>query len=318
MKLKEIYELAIETGIKADLRGEDKVQEDLDRLKEKYNKMDEDEKEEFDTEKLENPYSDTRILYGDSDREVNKILVGVDIDVGEVLIADRLNEKGEGEKVDLVMAHHPEGKALAALYQVMHMQEDILHKHGVPINVAEGIMAERISEVERGIMPLNHNKARDAARIFDIPLMCVHTPADNLVTSFLQEKIDEKDPERVEDVVKLLKDIPEYKEAVGVKAGPKVVVGSEERRTGKVVVDMTGGTGGSKEAFENLSQAGVGTLVCMHIGEEHREKAEENHINVIIAGHIASDSIGMNLFLDKLQQNDIEVVPCSGLIRIER
>jgi len=316
MKLKKIYELAIETGIDVDPRGEEEVKEELDRINKKYEKMDEDEKKEFDKEELNNPYSDTRVLYGDLDREVNKVLVGIDIDVGEVLIADRLNEKGDG--IDLVMAHHPEGKALAALHQVMHMQEDILYKHGVPINVAEGIMAERISEVERGIMPLNHNKARDAARLFDIPLMCVHTPADNLVTDYLQSKIDEEDPKRVEDVVKLLKEVPEYRDAIGVKAGPKVVVGSEERSAGKVVVDMTGGTGGSKEAFENLSQAGVGTLICMHIGEEHRKKAEENHINVVIAGHIASDSIGMNLFLDKLKSKGIEVVSCSGLIRIER
>jgi len=316
MKLKEIYDLAIQTGIESDLRGADKVKKELARVKDKYEELDKAEKNDFDEEKLKNPYSDTRILYGNKDKEINKVLVGIDIDVGEILIADRLKDKGE--EIDLVMAHHPEGKALAALHQVMHIQEDILYQHGVPINVAEGIMAERISEVERGIMPLNHNKARDAARIFDIPFMCVHTPADNSVTKYLQDKFDEEEPERVEDVVDLLKEIPEYKEAINVKAGPKVVVGSEERRAGEIVVDMTGGTGGSKEAFKNLSQAGVGTLVCMHIGEEHREKAEENHINVVIAGHIASDSIGMNLFIDKLEEEGIEVVPCAGLIRENR
>lgn len=316
MKLKDIYESAIEMGINKDLRGQKKVEKELERVKEKYEEMDEKEQEEFDEEKLKNPYSDTRILYGDRETKVKKILAGIDIDVGEVLVADRLNEKGE--EIDLVMAHHPKGKALAALHQVMHMQEDILHQHGVPINIAEGIMAERIKEVERTIMPRNHNKVRDVARLLNIPLLCVHTPADNLVTSYLQERIDKEEPERVEGVVDLLKDIPEYKEAVTVKAGPKVIVGSKERRAGKVVVDMTGGTGGSKEAFENLSQAGVGTLVCMHIGEEHRKKAEENHINVVIAGHIASDSIGMNLFIDRLQKEGIEVVSCSGLIREKR
>ncbi len=73
-----------------------------------------------------------------------------------------------------------------------------------------------------------------------------------------------------------------------------------------------------RRLFENLSQAGVGTLVCMHIGEEHRKKAEEHHINIVIAGHIASDSIGMNLFADKLAAKGVEVVPCSGLIRVSR
>lgn len=316
MELEKIYELALELGIEADPRGKDEVKKKLKEIREEYEEMDEEEKEEFDEAKLENPYSDTRILYGDQTREVESILVGIDIDVSEVLIADRLKEKGRN--IDLVMSHHPEGKALAALHQVMHMQEDILYEHGVPINVAEGIMAERIQEVERRLMPVNHNKARDAARIFDIPLLSVHTPADNLVTEYLQSKINKEEPEKVENVVQLLKEIPEYKEAVTEKAGPKVVVGSEDRRAGKVVVDMTGGTSGSKEAFKNLSQAGVGTLVCMHIGEEHRKKAEENHINVVIAGHMASDSIGLNLFLDRLEEKGIEIIPCSGLIRVAR
>ncbi|MCK8825990.1 Nif3-like dinuclear metal center hexameric protein [Fuchsiella alkaliacetigena] len=316
MNLKEIYDLAVEVGISVDLRGTEEIEKKLERTREKYEELDDEEQEEFEQEKLDNPYADTRILYGDPETEVQKILVGIDIEVGEVLIADRLREKGE--EIDLIISHHPEGKALANLHQVMHMQEEILHLNGVPINVAQGIMAKRIKEVERNLMPVNHNKALDAAKIFDIPLMSVHTPADNLVTDFLQNKIDEAEPERVEDVIELLKEIPEYKEAVNLKAGPKVIVGSKERKTGKVVVDMTGGTSGSKEAFKNLAQAGVGTLVCMHMGEEHRKKAEENHINVIIAGHIASDSLGMNLFIDKLTTEGIEVTSCSGLIRVER
>ena len=62
----------------------------------------------------------------------------------------------------------------------------MLAKFGVPINVAEGIMASRMSEVKRGLMPLNHNRAVDAARLLDIPLMCIHTPADNHVSDYLQ------------------------------------------------------------------------------------------------------------------------------------
>ncbi|MCK8818102.1 Nif3-like dinuclear metal center hexameric protein [Natroniella sulfidigena] len=316
MKLKEIYELAVKSGMDVDPRDEAEVKKVLKKVEEEYKELDEEEKEFFDQDSLENPYPDTRILTGDEEAEVERVLMGIDIDTGEVLLADRLTEKGT--KIDAVIAHHPGGKALAGLHEVMHMQEEILHDLGVPINVAEGIMAKRISEVKRGIMPLNHNKARDAAKLFDLPLICVHTPSDNLVVDFLQNKVDQADLETVGDVVELLKEIPEYKEATKLKAGPNVVVGDEKRSAGKVVVEMTGGTGGSKKAFEKLAQAGVGTLVCMHIGEEHRKKAEENHINVIIAGHMASDSVGMNLFADQLEEQGVEVVPCSGLIRVSR
>lgn len=316
MKLGEIYELFISKGIENDPRGKEEVDKALQRAKKNYENLKQEEKKEFDRDKLTNPYSDTRILYGGEDREIRTVLTGIDIEVAEILLADRLRERGT--QIDLVLAHHPEGKALAALHEVMSMQSDIMEILGVPINVAEGIMASRIGEVKRGLMPLNHNKAVDAARIFDIPLMCVHTPADNMVTTFLQKLFDQRKPETLGDTVKILKEIPEFAEAVKINAGPAIVLGDQDRRAGKIFVDMTGGTGGSEDAFAKLSQAGVGTIVGMHIGDKHRKEAEKNHINVVIAGHIASDSLGMNLIIDELARRGIEIIPCSGLTRFSR
>lgn len=316
MKLKEVYEISVKYGMENDPRGKKEVEKLLKKAKKAFDNLPEEEKKEFDREKLKNPYSDTRILFGDPNREVTTILAGIDIEVGEILIADRLRERGK--QVDLVLAHHPEGKALVGLHEVMHMQSEILELFGVPINVAEGIMASRISEVKRGLLPLNHNKAVDAARMFDIPFMCAHTPADNMVTNFLQKIIDKKNPEIVGDIIGILKEIPEYLEAVQLGAGPTIVVGDKERRAGKVFVDMTGGTGGSDDAFAKLSQAGVGTIVGMHIGEKHRKEAEKNHINVIIAGHMASDSLGMNLIIDQFDKQGVKIITCSGLTRFTR
>lgn len=316
MKIREIYQLAVEKGIEKDPRSKEVVQKLLDKEKKHYDEMKEDEKKEFDQDRLFNPYSDSRVLYGDPEREVSRVLTGIDMETGEVLLADRISSRGR--QIDLIIAHHPEGKAMSALYQVMRLQEDVLAKFGVPINVAEGIMASRISEVKRGLMPLNHNRAVDAARLLDFPLMCVHTPADNHVQDYLQKMFDEKQPETMGDVVKLIKEIPEYAEAVKYNAGPSIVVGNKEKRAGKIMVDMTGGTSGSEDAYAKLAVAGVGTLVVMHIGEKHRKEAEKNHINVIIAGHMASDSLGMNLFLDELARRGVEIVPCAGLLRHER
>ncbi len=315
MKIGEIYRLAVEKGIERDPRSKEAVLALLEKEKKLYAELKEDDRKDYDQDKLFNPYSDTRILYGDPEREVTRVLAGIDMETAEVLLADRLSVQG---KIDLIIAHHPEGKAVAALYQVMKLQEDLLAKFGVPINVAEGIMASRISEVKRGLMPLNHNRAVDAARLLDIPLMCIHTPADNHVSDYLQSLIDDKKPETLEDLVKLLKTIPEYAEAVKYNAGPTIVLGSKERRAGKIMVDMTGGTSGSADAYARLATAGVGTLVVMHIGEKHRKEAEKNHINVVVAGHMASDSLGLNLILDQLVQRGIQVIPCAGLIRYER
>lgn len=316
MKIKDIYQLAVESGIAKDPRSPEAVRKLLEKENKLYSEMKDEEKKEFDQDRLFNPYSDTRVLFGDPEQEVARVLAGVDMETGEVLLADRVSQGGA--KIDLIIAHHPEGKAMSALYQVMRLQEDVLAKFGVPINVAEGIMASRISEVKWGLMPLNHNRAVDAARLLAIPIMCVHTPADNLVNDFLQSKMDAQQPETLGDVVNILKEIPEYAEAVQYNAGPVIVLGSKERRAGRIMVDMTGGTSGSEKAYAKLAAAGVGTLIVMHIGEKHRKEAEKNHVNVIIAGHIASDSLGLNLFLDELVGRGVEVLPCAGLLRHQR
>jgi len=316
MKIREIYEGAVRRGMELDPRGPEEVKKELDRARKDFDELKENDKKFFDMEALKNPYSDTRILYGDPEREARRVLVGIDMEVGEVVLADRLKDRGS--PVDLILAHHPEGRAMAKLYDVMDMQSGILLKYGVPINVAEDIMEERIKEVERRLMPVNHTRAVDAASLLDIPLMCVHTPTDNAVADYLQRLFDGKRPERVSDIIDILSDIPEYADASRSTTGPKAVAGGKKRKAGKVFVDMTGGTGGSKKVYEKLAIAGVGTVVGMHIGEDHLKEAEKNHINIVIAGHISSDSLGINLLLDSVLDPAVEVLGTSGFKRVKR
>lgn len=315
MQLKELYTAAIEQGKKNDPRGKDSVEKELQRVKKEYDDLKEDKKKCFDMERLFNPYADTRILHGDGELDVKNILAGVDIEGAEIMFADRMIQKGR--KIDLVVSHHPEGYALANLYQVMGMQADILNQFGVSITVAEALMNERISEVQRRLLPVNHTRTVDIARLLDIPLMCIHTPADNSVTNYLQKIFDKEKPCRVSDCLDILRKIPEYKEAEKNNVGLKVVSGNEKSRAGKVMIEMTGGTGGSKDVYEKLSHTDVGTIISMHISDEHRKEAEKNHVNVIIAGHMASDTIGINLVFDALEKKEkLNIIACSGFRRI--
>ncbi|GMT46542.1 MAG: hypothetical protein IEMM0007_0108 [bacterium] len=316
MTLGELYEKAVSIGIGNDPRGIDIVNNELSSVKKNLDELKDRDKEFFDQETLKNPYADSRILYGNGDEEIKTILAGIDIEVGEVVLADQLRSKGR--TISMLLSHHPEGRAYAHLYDVMRMQSDVLHRFGVPINIAEDLMEGRIKEVERRLMPVNHTRAVDAARLLDIPFMCLHTPADNMVASYLQGVFDGKKPYRIEDVVDLLLEVPEYRQAKKIGAGPKILIGSEKRKAGKVFVDMTGGTEGSKKIFSSLTAGGVSTIVAMHLSEDHRKEAEKNHLNVVIAGHIASDNVGVNLLLDKILDDTIEVIESSGFSRVRR
>ena len=314
MTIREIYNLAIQKGIEADFRGKEGIEKLLKRRKEKFEKLSEKEKEEFDKEALENPYLDSRIYHIAQDTEVKKVLAGIDIEPAELLLAKEIGG------IDLIIAHHPLGKGLAHLADVMELQCDVLNQYGVPINIAEGLMKERIDEVARGINARNHQRTVDTAKILGFNLMCCHTATDNLAANFLKERVEKKDSlMRLEDLLNLLKEIPEYQEAMKIGAGPKIFVGDPERRCGKIAVtEITGGTEGSPKLYEKMANAGIGTVVGMHQSEEHRKEAEAANINVVIAGHMSSDSLGMNLFLDELEKKGIEIIPCSGLIRVSR
>lgn len=318
MTIKQIYELAISMGTQHDLRGVASVKKKLKREKEKYDLLSPTKKKEYDLENLTNPYSDTRMFTTNPQKPIKRILTGIDIETQELLLAKELSTT---KPIDLVLSHHPIGPALAGLHEVMELQAEVLAQYGVPIAIAENLTNIRLAEVSRSVSPANHNRVLDAAKLMNFDMMCTHTTADNLVASFLFKLLhkERKNIERVGDVMKLLKQIPEYQAAMKLKAGPMLFAGSEERFTGKIAVtEITGGTEGSKQIYEKLAQAGIGTIIGMHLHEEYKKEAEKQHLNVIIAGHMSSDSIGMNLFLDELEKKGVEVIPCSGLIRIKR
>jgi hypothetical protein len=310
MRLQAMYESAYP-------RGEEGVAKVTGRAREEFEELPEDRRWEFDQERLVNPYSDTRILLGDPETEVSRALVGIDLEVGEVLLADLLGSKGK--PVDLLLAHHPEGRAVARLDEVMGVQADVWRNFGVSIAYGDAVIGDRMAEIMRAIHPRNNERALAAARLLKLPFMCCHTPADNNVNRFVQQRCDELGTDStVGELLTMLKSIPEYRQAVLEGTGPTLFEGGEKRRTGKIMVDMTGGTSGPVDALAKLAAAGVGTIVGMHMGEDHRKKAKEERLNVVIAGHVSSDSLGMNLIIDAFEKQGVEVIACSGFTRVSR
>ncbi len=317
MNLRDIYETCVSAGMEADTRDRGEIDNVLEVARKEYEKLDQADKPYFDLERLVNPYSDTRMCAGDPDDEIRGMLVGVDMETAEVLLADRLREKGA--PIDLIFAHHPEGPGYANLHEVMYMQADLWAIQGVSIAAGDSLIAPRAEEIRRRIMPVNHYRAIQAAQLLGFASLSCHTPADNSVNAFVQSFLDEKSPRTLDDVVKALREIPEYADGAKKGYGPTIVQGSGTARAGRMVADMTGGTEGPIDALNRLSAAGVGTLVGMHYSEEHRKRAEELGLNLVVAGHISSDVLGMNLILDRIESlGAVEIVCSSGMVRVAR
>ncbi len=318
MKLKTFFKKAVDIGISADPRPRKQIEKLLKKQAERAKKLEGREKELFDEERTWNPYSDSRIIAGTGEEDVKTFMVGIDIETPEVLLAHALRQ--QGTKIDALLIHHPEGRALGDLDKVMDMQIDLLGLHGVPVNHAEAQMRPRMDRIKRAIHPDNLLRTETAANLLGFPAVVCHTITDNLVWKYIEEEICSREYDDLQSIINALFDVPEY--AYYAKKGnpPLIVCGSGSGRPGKVVAtEFTGGTNGPEEFIESQARAGVGTILSMHVPEKALEEAKKHHVNMIQCSHMASDACGINLLLDAISKEEkISTVDASGFVRIKR
>ncbi len=319
MKLKQLFKRAVEIGMEADPRSSKQIEKELKAHKDRWIKATEKERELMDEERTWNPYSDCRIIQGTGDEEMKRLMVGIDIETPEILLADRLREKGE--KIDGLLIHHPEGRALADLDKVLPMQADVLAMVGVPVNQSDAMLRPRMDKIWRSIHADNLLRVERAAELLGFPAVCCHTITDNLVWKFMEEKICAKQYDDMGEIINAINDIPEYK-YYARKGNPAIIVsGGKSSRPGKVcATEFTGGTNGPEEFMEAQARAGVGTILSMHATEKMLEEAKKHRVQIIQCSHMAADSLGVNLLLDKLQKDDpkLSFLEVSGFVRVKR
>ena len=98
IKLETLYGEVVKKGIEADPRNKKEIDRSLKEKKEEYTKLPQKDKELFDQDCLFNPFSDTRILWGNPESQINSMIVGIDVGGGELLLVDSL--KSKGKKID--------------------------------------------------------------------------------------------------------------------------------------------------------------------------------------------------------------------------
>lgn len=243
--------------------------------------------------------------------DIKKVLIGVDMTEPELLVAKQLG-------YDLVISHHPHtGSPEINFHKVMLRQIDKMVEFGIPINKAQKALSGTLSTIERGRHATNYDKVASFAKLIGMPYMNIHMPCDIITENFLQayllQKLHNNPKATLNDILQLLNVIPEYQNSI-VK--PVIRVGSADDYAGKIAVLMAGGTNGGEKVYKAYFEAGVGTIIAMHIPNDVRQAVIDQNIgNVIIAGHMPSDSIGINIFIKKLEELHIDVTAMSGIVR---
>lgn len=163
----------------------------------------------------------------------------------------------------------------------------------------------------------NLNRQADFAKFIGMPYIGLHSPADFVGQKIVQDRMNRLMEEKglfltLQEVCDALKEFPEIQNAV---QDPAIWVGNPDSYAGKVVVMFNGVTASTAEVYNTFFDYGVGTLIMMHMPEDIAQKVREyNKGNVIIAGHMASDSIGMNRILDEWEKEGLEVTRIGGLV----
>ncbi len=243
-------------------------------------------------------------------RGIKKLLFGVDAGVSELLLAQRLG-------CDAVISHHPQGgSAVINFYKVFRRHVDQLVEAGVPLKEAEQAVQAKMASLEVEMHSKNYDHAVSVAKLLRIPYMSIHSPLDEIGRRRMNEQVmqtSEKNPEaKVRDIVEALRRLPEFKKA---ETEIKVRLGKTSNMAGKVVVSHGAGTNGGYDVAKTYFKHGIDTLIYIHIGTADLERLRADGVgNLIVTGHIASDSVGINPFISALEERGISVVTV-GVVR---
>lgn len=257
---------------------------------------------------LEEDTVDTEI--GCPGEDIKRVLAGIDMDTATLLAA-----KDQG--YDCVAEHHGiMGKAVRIGDQMLKDQMMLMYRFGVPINVAQKAIEKRARQESQKMHSKNLNRQADFAKFIGMPYIGLHTPADLIGQAVVQEKMDQLNNSNpfatLQDVVDVLNQFPEVQNAL---QDPAIRVGEPGSYAGRICVLFAGVTGGGAGVYKTFFDYGVGTLVMMHMPEDDIKALQEhNKGNVIIAGHMASDSIGFNRVLDAWEEAGLEVTRIGGLV----
>lgn len=241
---------------------------------------------------------------------IERILFGIDVKGPELVIAS-------AQGYDCAISHHPVGgSSTLRFHEVLKRHVDQMVGAGVPRDVAEGTMRATIEERRVLNSMANYDHAPSVAALLDIAYLNIHTPLDEIGRRRMTEAADGlgADATVAELVDRFYETFGEFRNAA---TEIEVRVGKPGNRLGRVVISHGAGTNGGYPVAKAYYDHGIDTVIYIHCGPADTNKliAEYGEAkNLIVTGHIASDSVGINPYVDRLREEGLDVTTFSGVI----
>ena len=247
------------------------------------------------------------------DGDVRRVFAGIDVDLGELFLARELGADG-------IIAHHPIGsRARMRFPEMIERHVEQMAETGIAAGLARETMLRRRGPVAHALHTINYDRVIDAARKLRLPLMNIHLAADiigrQFFIDFVKHVVDGH-ATSVGGLVDELKTIPEMEASL---VQPELWLGRSSNPVGKWIVQMAAGTNGGAPIYRTYYEHGIDTILAMHIDDRDLRELEHDqrpNANLVITGHMPSDSIGMNRVLGAIEKRGVEVIAGSGVIRV--
>lgn len=239
-------------------------------------------------------------------KNIKKVLIAIDVGTAELMLARQLG-------CDAVIAHHPIGIAHVNFYKVFDRHVDFMVEHGVPKKIAR----QAVEKLKDRVATRNHTDIYSgtvgAAKALGMPLVNIHQPCDEYMRQVILQAITSGGMEYVSDIVRSIGKIPEFRQAA---TRVEVRLGSEKSRAGHWALVVAAGTNGGYNIAKAYLQHGVSTVIYLHVDYGELMKMKEDRLdgNLVVMGHLAGDSIGLNGLADRLEDLGVETVRV-GILR---
>ena len=230
-------------------------------------------------------------------RNIRKVLFSIDAGAPEIALA-----KHQG--YDLLIGHHPTGPARLTFSEVVRRHVRFMTEKGVPKKIAEEAAAELIGKIDVRTHPTNYLHDVDFAKELRQPFMNIHLPIDQITRDFLLAAITNSGARTAGELIQVLGAIPEFKKA---KTKIELRMGGRDRPLGRWVLVFAAGTNGGYPVAKAYFDGGIETVIYLHVDYDELVKLRREYSkNLIVLGHMAGDSIGVNTFLARLVEMGME------------
>ena len=233
-------------------------------------------------------------------KNIKKVMLTIDITTADLILAKNLG-------CDAVITHHPIGVSAINFHKVIDRHIDYMKENGISENTARLSIFDLKNRIEIRNHTQIYSSVIDSAKILKMPLVNIHQPCDEYARTVICEKIRDRNPKLVSEMIATLEEIAEFKHA---ETKIQVVYGRADSYVGRWVAVIAAGTNGGYQVARNYFENGISTVLYFHIEYNDLVKLRESNIqgNLLMLGHLAGDSIGLNALAVRLESEGIEVV----------